>query len=311
MSPPLILALPDFVSNSYFPAIAALQLGEFERAGLHVELRTVFPAPACYTALRDGQVDLVAGSAHLPLTALDDWTDMKLLCALSQGMYWFLVMRADLGTTRGDVSAVKGRRIIAAPGIDLGFQQLLVSAGIDAERDDVRIVRLPDKLRGDDSFGVAAARACVAGFADGFWANGMAAAVAVASGDAAVVLDVRRGDGPSDTFSFTAPTLAARTSWVEANPVAAAAAVRAINHTHARLRADPELAFEVAQPWFPPEEARLITNLVRADLPYYRTALSQAFIDSMQRFAMRLNLTRQIAPYQDVVAGVCVPEWES
>jgi NitT/TauT family transport system substrate-binding protein len=40
-------------------------------------------------------------------------------------------MRADLGCARRDVSAVKGRRIGAAPWVDLGLKQLLVAAGID------------------------------------------------------------------------------------------------------------------------------------------------------------------------------------
>lgn len=306
---PLTLALPDFVSNSYFPAIAAARLGEFERVGLDVALRTVFPAPACYAALRDGEVDLVAGSAHLPLTAYHDWRDVKLLCALSQGMYWFLVMRASLQVARGDLGAVKGRRIIAAPGVDLGFQQLLVAAGIDARRDDVRIVRLPDNLRGDDSFGVAAATACVNGFADGFWANGMAAAVAVASGDAHIVLDVRRGDGPAEAFSFTAPTLAGRAAWVDANPLAARAAVQAINASHARLRANPGLAFEVADGWFPAQEAGLITGLVELDLPYYQSALHPRFVSSMQAFATRLELGGGQTSEADVVANVCKPDW--
>lgn len=63
------MALPDLVSNSYFPAIAAVELGMFKECGLDVSLEMVYPAPACYDALRDCQVDLVAGSAHLPLGA--------------------------------------------------------------------------------------------------------------------------------------------------------------------------------------------------------------------------------------------------
>ena len=45
-------------------------------------------------------------------------------------MYWFLVMRADLEAQRNDVAALRGRRIGAAPWVDLGLQQLLIDAGL-------------------------------------------------------------------------------------------------------------------------------------------------------------------------------------
>ena len=39
------IAVPDLISNSYFPAIAALELGFFESEGLDAELELVFPVP--------------------------------------------------------------------------------------------------------------------------------------------------------------------------------------------------------------------------------------------------------------------------
>ena len=109
------LAVPDMISNSYFPAIAAIALGYFRQEGLDVELELIFPVDKAYAALRDGAVDLVAGSAHSALAAFPQWRGVKLLCAQAQGMYWFLVMHADFKVARGDVAAVKGRRIGAAP----------------------------------------------------------------------------------------------------------------------------------------------------------------------------------------------------
>jgi NitT/TauT family transport system substrate-binding protein len=37
------IAVPDFVSNSYFPAIAAIELGFFAREGLDVAHELIFP----------------------------------------------------------------------------------------------------------------------------------------------------------------------------------------------------------------------------------------------------------------------------
>jgi hypothetical protein len=45
------LAVPDMISNSYFPAIAAIELGFFGKEGLDVELELIFPVDKAYAAL--------------------------------------------------------------------------------------------------------------------------------------------------------------------------------------------------------------------------------------------------------------------
>src|SRR5437879_442009 len=55
------LAVPDLISNSYFPAAAAGELGFFKQEGLDVLLELIFPVDKCYAALRDGTIDFVGG----------------------------------------------------------------------------------------------------------------------------------------------------------------------------------------------------------------------------------------------------------
>src|SRR5690606_27069771 len=55
-SPALKLAVPDLISNSYFPAVAAVELGCFRREGFDVELELIFPVDRCYEALREGEI---------------------------------------------------------------------------------------------------------------------------------------------------------------------------------------------------------------------------------------------------------------
>src|SRR6266850_8017268 len=173
------LAVPDMISNSYFPALAAVELGFFREEGLDVSLELIFPVDKAYLALRDGAVDFVGGSAHSALAAFPQWQGAKLLCAQAQGMYWFLVMRADLGARRGDVGVVKGKSIGAAPWVDMGLRRLLIEAGIDLERDDVKIAPMPGAQGAGVNFGVTAAKALEERKIDGFWANGMGTEVAV------------------------------------------------------------------------------------------------------------------------------------
>ena len=118
------IAVPDLISNSYFPVIAAVELGFFKSEGLDTKkVELLFPVPKTMEALRDGELDLAVGSAHATLSAFPDWKGARLLVALAQRMYWFLVLRSDLRAKRGDLSAVKGLRIGAAPGPDLGLQR--------------------------------------------------------------------------------------------------------------------------------------------------------------------------------------------
>src|ERR1700751_2744177 len=175
------LAVPDLVSNSYFPAAAAVELGFFKQEGLDVSLELIFPVDQAYAALRDGTVDFVGGSAHSALAAFPEWRGVKLLCAQAQGMYWFLVMRADLNATRGDVSVVKGRSIGAAPWVEMGLGRRLIEAGIDLAHDEVKIAPVPGAVGAGVNFGLTAARALEERKIDGFWANGMGTEGAVRS----------------------------------------------------------------------------------------------------------------------------------
>src|SRR5579859_3066704 len=120
--PQLRFAIPDLISNSYFPVIAAVEFGYLRDEGYDATLQLLYPVPATMAALRNGDLDFVAGAAHATLTAFPEWQGARLLGALAQHMYWFLVVRSDLGVQRGDLQAIKGLRIGAAPGVDLGLR---------------------------------------------------------------------------------------------------------------------------------------------------------------------------------------------
>ena len=94
-------------------------------------------------------------------------------------MYWFLVMHKDLKARRGDLEVVKGRNIGAAPWVDMGLRRLLIEAGLDLDRDRVKIAPVPGATGQSVNFGLTAARALEDRKIDGFWANGMGAEVAV------------------------------------------------------------------------------------------------------------------------------------
>ena len=65
------------MSNYYFPAVAAVELGFLQTQGIDMELDMVFPVGRAMEALRDRRVDFVAGPAHAT------WMESNL-------MYYFL-----------------------------------------------------------------------------------------------------------------------------------------------------------------------------------------------------------------------------
>ena len=305
------VVIPDLVSNSYFPAIAAVEMGFFKEEGLDAELELIYPVGKCYEALRDGKADFVGGSSHSAPTAFPEWQGVKFLGALAQHTYWFLIMRADLKVKRGDVAAVKGRRIGAAPLIDIGLIELLKEYGIDPKRDNVQIAPPPMPAQAGVSFGVNAAKAMEEGKIDGFWANGMGAEVAVQRGIGTLVLDARRGDGPQACAATPSACWRPAPTLVEKTPDKAAAAVRALVKTQKALKADPKRATKVGEKWFPAFEASLIATLVERDLPYYDPAISKATFDSMCKFVQTVGLTKGVGKYEDVVATQFSNLWKA
>jgi NitT/TauT family transport system substrate-binding protein len=304
------LAVPDKISPSYFVAEAAIELGMFKAEGLDVSLELVYPVDKAYAALRDGTIDFVGGAAHAVPSAFLGFKGAKLIAAQAQGMYWFLVMRADLKGKRGDLSIVKGRTIGAAPWVNTGLRGLLPAAGIDLERDKVTIAPVPGIADTVPNFGVMAARAVEQGRLDGFWANGMGAEVAVRGGFGTVIADVRRGDGPKQCFNYTAPAIVTTDALIARSPEIVAAAVRAIARTHAALKADVTRAGEVGSRLFPPMEAGLIAELIRRDLPFYDATLSRDFIAGMTAFLKGQGVLDGDIRYEDIVAAQFSHLWK-
>jgi len=299
---PARIAVPDFVSNSYFPAIAAIELGCFAKHGLDAKHELIFPNYKAFEALRDDKIDFVAGPAHAVLAAFPQWRGAKLIAALAQGMYWLLVMRADLPVEPGDISCVKGRTIGAAPLVDQGLRRMLIESGIDLDRDGVRIVAVRGANEPGVSFGIAAARALAAGQLDGFWANAMGAENAVRKGVGKVILDVRRGLGPAFAFDYTMPVLVTSDRVIARDCELAADAVRAVVDAQQALKADVTLATEIGRALFPPADAELIAATVERDLPYYDPAFTESAIAGVNRFATAIGLLDGPVPFEDVVA---------
>jgi NitT/TauT family transport system substrate-binding protein len=296
------IAVPDLVTNSYFPALAAEELGLYAAEGVDAHVELLSPALGAMAALKSGDVDLVVTGAHTTLAAFPDWKGAKLAVAVAQGTPWLLVLRSDIAARRGDVHAVKGLKIGAAPGPDSALLRLLAEAGIDLDRDQVGVIRVPGADRPGVSFGVLAAEALESRQIDGFWANALGSETAVRRGVGQIIVDVRRGDGPPVAGRFTFAALVATERLIERNPDAIGAVVRSIVSAQRTLREDPGRATEVGRRRFPPAAADMIASLVERDLPFYDPVIDEAAVQTMNEFAMALGLIQTKVAYDQVVA---------
>ncbi len=304
------IAVPDFVSSTLFPLIAAKELGFFKEEGLDIEIVHTNGLRAV-ESLRDGVVDFSAGPAHAPLMIFPGWRGVKLVTTISQGTPWLLVMQSGLAAKRGEIEAVKGRRIAADRGPGLVFNHLLREAGIDIERDRVEIGPLPGTTEPGISFGVASGRALAEGRVDGIWANVLGCEIAIHLGGGSVVADTRRGDGPPGAGSYSFAALATTESNIETDPNRVEAVIRAVVRAQSVLRHDPPRATEVGKKLFPPVEAELIGQLVARDAEFYKPSISEEAISELNRFAQSVGLLPGPVPYEQVVAVRFRDLWRS
>ena len=293
--------VPDLDSPSYFVAIAAVELGLFKQEGVDIEF--VYNTMQGPELMRDGKLDFIAGPAYVATRTFPAWKGVKLLCALSQYSYWFLAVRSTLDVKRGDLNALRGLRISAAPHWpEMSLRYMLGQAGIDLERDKVRIVAPPPPY-GDKGFmarnGV---DSIIQNTADAYWGNGMRVALGENLGIAKLHLDLRRGDGPAGARYYNFAALTAREHLVDERPDMAAGAVRAIVNAQKALKANPSISTAIGRKLFPTDEAELIARLIERDVPFYDAEISREAVDGLMRFATGCGLIKEALPYEALVA---------
>jgi len=297
----MYIAVPDFISNTMFPVLAAQELRFFEHEGLNVEVQLLTGFRALQ-AFSEGVVDFYASTAEEPLAMFPNWEGAKLLGALAQGTPYVLVMRRNLRIRRNDLDSLTGRRIGAAPAPARVLKHLLAQAGIDSEKERVEIVPIPGTSGAGVSTGVTAARVLADGQLDGLWANALGAEVAVHLGVGDVIVDCRRGDGPPGAAGYTFAALATTESKIESNAREVESVVRAVVRAQNALREDPSRAMTAASRIFPALEAELTGEVVRRDVEFYDWSISEESVGQLNSFAQSAGLLADPVRYTQVVA---------
>ena len=119
------IAIPDLISNSYFPAAAAVELGIFKDEGLDMELELIFPVNRTLEVLKEGEIQFVGVSAHSIPQAFPEWAGGQLLAALAQGMYWFLILKTEFNVAENFLDFIENKFPILAATKDNNLKEKL------------------------------------------------------------------------------------------------------------------------------------------------------------------------------------------
>jgi len=124
--------------------------------------------------------------------------------------------------------------------------------------------------------------------------------VAVKSGVGTLVLDARR-EGTPEMKGYTFPALVTSEKLIREKPDAARTAIKAVQSAQEALKEDPNRATAIGRKLFPPGEAAMIAELIRRDLPFYDSSISEKKVASMNQFARSVGLLSKPVPYKEVV----------
>ena len=136
------------------------------------------------------------------------------------------------------------------------------------------------------------------------------AETAVRAGAGKVLVDIRRGDAPTKAFNYTCPALIGSDAFIERDPEAAAAAIRAIVKTQTAIKEVLSLVTEVGEILFPADDAKMIADVVERDLPYYDASISENFVMGMNEFMTDLGWLDGPVAYEKVVATQYADLWK-
>ena len=78
------ISVPDLISNTMFPVLAAKELRCFDEEGVQVDVQ-LHTGIRAVQALHDGSVEFCATGAEQPLALFPEWRGVRLLAAVARG----------------------------------------------------------------------------------------------------------------------------------------------------------------------------------------------------------------------------------
>lgn len=144
------LRMAHLVADAVLPILAAKDAGDFEKAGIDLELIPAQGGPAVVAAIAAGEADVGYSAPVPPINARLNGVPVKMILALGQEMdtasssTWIVASKAS-GIT--DLKGLKGHKVAInanGSGCDLAVRDHLAVAGLKPEDVNIVVLPLPD-----------------------------------------------------------------------------------------------------------------------------------------------------------------------
>lgn len=298
--------IASFASFVFLPVWVAKEGGYFEREGVNPELLFFTSGTEMTAAMLSKSVDFASTMADRPMLLLDRGQQTRILIALTTVAPYSLVVPVNSKIKHGDLAALKGKKIaITQKGsaTDVAVQAILRPAGIDIDK-DVTLVAL-----GTLENGIAAMKS---GQVDAVILTEPATTVAVDKEKVGeILIDLRKGEGPSAASRSTFASLQATDDYINANPEVVKHVISAICKATKDLHDDPRKFLPVAKKYFPNTDQAVLERALLNEAASYGTQVTSEMIKSVSDVNLSLSVIQHNYAIDNVVVGAAYrPLWK-
>jgi len=293
---------------TFSPVFVADKLGYFRDEGLDVTIVPTTSGDASVQAMLGGSVQAITTGFDTPVELTAKGQDTQHLAGLEMATIYAFVggnafPQVPADDPRAFVGAVKGKKFgVASNGStgDLIAKGLFSEYGLDPEK-DVSIIAV--------GTGAAATAALQTGSVDALITYEPDLTKMVAAGAGRIVFDLRTTKTETTYSQLPTSTLTATTAWIEGNPAAAKALVRAVTRADRVLREDPATALPVLTQLYPDLPAAAVKEIYTASQAHFRPEISPETFAAAMKIYKDAGVVAEDVPYDKVVATQFAGEW--
>ncbi|HEV8338913.1 MAG TPA: ABC transporter substrate-binding protein, partial [bacterium] len=271
------------------PVVIAQQEGMFAREGLQAEIVLYPTLEAVRQALLTHAVDAAVLSVGATLQAFEEGIKLRNVVLLQGRPNATIVTRKTLKIRKGDLNALRGRRIgVDAHGgrVDVLLRLVLLQVGINP---DLRVTIVPT---GDIPGHLAAMQA---GWVDAqvTWEPGTSQLTLPSElGLGEVFLDMRANDRPFPVSRMVEGSVVALDEWVQHHRDAAVRIARAVSCAERAIKKSPNLVASVYRQSFPGLGPEVYANIAKVQPAVYWPSIRRENILVMNEAYRKLGLLK-------------------
>lgn len=305
-TPPKHIKIGAINILTFSPVYVAKELGYFKDEGLDVDIFETTSGSALNAALLGGSVAATASGYSQPLVMSDQGKKLKGIVGMEMASPYVFLVNPKLNIPADDpqalANALKGKRFgvvsIGSSG-HMTAEGLLARYGVSNK--DVTFVAV--------GAGSSALAALKSGAVDAVNPTEPDVTQILDSGVGVIALDLRKTAAEKVYSTLPSSTIQATAEWIDANPDAAAAIVRAITRANDTLRRDPKTSLDVLSKLYPNLSRENIEKVYASSKDNFKSAIEEEQFVNAQKVYLQAGLVKKPVSYESVVATQFQPLW--